>query len=447
MRRFHARRAALALLLALVPAGVAAQEQALRSGPMVGYSEMTEVLLWAQASREAEVLFRYWDLEEPSRTYTTAPVRTDRATVHVARAVADSVEPGRRYGYEVLVDGEVAERPWPLEFQSRTLWQWRTDPPDFTIALGSCLYINEERYDRPGEPYGGGYRILEHIHERDPDAMVWLGDNTYLREADWHTWNGILHRYTHTRSVPELQPLLGSTHHYATWDDHDYGPNDSNRSWLHKERTRAAFELFWGNLAYGVDGAEEGIPSSFEWEDVEFFLLDNRWWRAPNDRITGERDYLGEGQIRWLIDALTTSRAPFKFVVVGGQVLNPVARFENYSTYPAERARLLDLLHAEDVPGVIFLTGDRHHTELSMLERWGTYPLYDLTVSPLTAGPNPRAVDEPNHLRVEGTFVGERNFALLEVTGPRTDRVLTIRVVDGNDEERWSRTIRASELR
>lgn len=440
----------LLLVAAILPAGGGtAQEGLLRSGPMVGYSEMREVLLWAQTTRPADVRFRYWEVTRPDRVYTTRARRTDPATAHVARLLADSVLPGRRYAYALEIDGREVARPYPLEFQSRTLWQWRSDPPPLRFAVASCFYVNEETYDRPGEPYGGDYRILERLFEEDPDFMVWMGDNVYLREGDWYTRTGILHRYTHTRALPELQPLLGSVHHYAIWDDHDYGPNDADRSFVLKDVTEEVFELFWGGTSSGLPGrsGSPGIVSTFEWSDVQFFLLDNRWWRAANGRVTGERDYLGEEQIEWLVDALAGSGAPFKFVVVGGQVLNPYARFENYSTYPAEREHLLTRLRQEGVPGVMFLTGDRHFTELTRLERPGTYPLYDLTVSPLTAGVYADAGEEPNPLRVEGTFVGARAYGILEVTGPRRDRVLTIRVVDADGAERWTRQIRASELR
>ncbi len=32
------------------------------------------------------------------------------------------------------------------------------------------------------------------------------------------------------------------------------------------------------------------------------------------------------------------------------------------------------------------LSGDRHHSEVIKMERPGTYPLYDITVSPLDIG-------------------------------------------------------------
>jgi alkaline phosphatase D len=39
----------------------------------------------------------------------------------------------------------------------------------------------------------------------------------------------------------------------------------------------------------------------------------------------------------------------------------------------------------EGIEGVIFLDGDRHHSEITKLEREGTYPLYDFTISSFTA--------------------------------------------------------------
>ena len=96
---------------------------------------------------------------------------------------------------------------------------------------------------------------------------------------------------------------------------------------------------------------------------------------------------LGEAQLTWLLDALTFSRAPFKVVVVGGQTLNPVEIYENYvNVAPEERERLIAGIVERRIEGVVFLTGDRHHTELIRLQPEGFYPLYDFTSSPLTAG-------------------------------------------------------------
>lgn len=441
----------LAIALLLAPAVAGAQTRpavSLRSGPMIGATDMREVTLWGQTTGPARVQVVYWDRATPRVHLTTSEVVTRRDSAYVAKLVADQVEPGRSYGYQMLVDGRPVARPYPLTFRTTPLWVYHTDPAPFTLLTGSCFYVREAGTDRPGSDYGDGAETMARsLAAHGGDAMLWLGDNAYLREVDWNSWTGILRRWTHTRSLPALQPFLAAMPHYAIWDDHDYGPNDSDRGWFNKALTRAGFDLFWPNPGRGIPELGGAITTEFSYGDVEVFMLDDRWFRAPDTRKTGTRPYFGDAQLQWFIDALASSHATFKIVAVGGQVLNPAARFENYATYPDERQRFLDLITQEKVPGVLFLSGDRHHTELTRLDRPGSYPLYDLTVSPLSAGVSAPPADENNTGRVPGTLVNARNFASLEFRGPRLDRVLTIRVLDENGKEVWNREIRASELR
>lgn len=437
---------AVMFLLLFFP-GAFSQEKYLQSGPMVGYSEMREVLLWVQTNAPAKVKFAYHEEGNPSSGQFTEEVVTEKQSAYTAKLTAENLEPGRKYQYLLFLNGKEVKRPYPLTFQTQKLWQWREEPPDFNFVIGSCAYVNDPPYDRPGEPYGKHYEIFEAIYSQHPDMMLWLGDDVYLREADWFSRSGILYRFTHTRSLPELQPLLGSAHHYAIWDDHDYGPNNSDRSFRQKENTLEAFTLFWGNPTFGING-KPGITTMFQWADIDFFLLDNRYHRSPNNRLTTERTILGEEQVDWLIDALTVSAAPFKIIVMGGQFLSPViTHSENYANFSEERNRIIRSITQEKVSGVLFLTGDRHYSELSELERPNQYPMYDLTISPLTAGPHASAAEEPNYLRVPGTLVTERNFARLEVSGPGTDRTLKISVFNSAGNELWVQIIKANDLK
>jgi alkaline phosphatase D len=409
---------------------------------MLGYNEMKEVLLWAQTTQPAEVQFAYWPKENPKDRRLTDTKQTIEGEAFTAKLIADEVEPGVSYEYELRINGKALKLEYPTEFTTQPLWRWRTDPPEFTVAIGSCNYINEPRYDRPGNGYGGEYGIFKSIFEKRPDAMIWLGDNTYLREVDWFTETGILHRYTHTRSLAEMQPLLASTHHYAIWDDHDFGPNNSDRSFVHKDKTLRAFDLFWGNPTVGLPHQEGGITSYFQYNDMDFFLLDNRYFRSPNNRKTGEQTMLGKAQLEWLIDALVASRAPFKMVCIGGQVLSTLEKYETYANYHwEEREYLLRRIEEEGIRNVVFLTGDRHHTEMSQYQNGAGNMVYDVTCSPLTSGAGSGA-DEENKLRVEGTLVNEdRNFGVLTFSGPRKERKLTITMYNTEGEELWSRTI------
>ena len=418
----------------------------INSGPMVGYSTMQEVLLWVQTEETANVHFEYYEINNPKVKFSTDKIETEKKNGYVAKLIADQVIPGKKYKYEVYINNYKIERNYAMEFQTQELWKWRTDPPDVKFVIGSCSYINEPKFDRPGKPYGSNFEIFNSINKKKPDFMLWLGDNTYLREPDWNSRTGFIKRYSHTRAFPELQPLLASTHHYATWDDHDYGPNNSDGSFWQKETASEIFKLFWGNPNYDVTG-KGGITGFFQWSDIDFFLLDNRYHRTANNNLTGNRQMLGKDQIDWLINALSFSQASFKFVAVGGQVISNGAVYENYATYPDERKYLLDKIREAKIEGVIFLDGDRHHTILSkMQETKNVYPLYDLTCSSLTAGVNND--NEPyNSFKLEETFVNVNNFGMLNVTGPTNDRKLTIQIFDKDGKELWIKSIKANYLK
>lgn len=418
----------------------------INSGPMVGYSTMQEVLLWVQTEERAKVHFEYYEIDNPKVKFSTDKIETEKKNGYVAKLIADQVIPGKKYKYEVYINNYKIERNYAMEFQTQELWKWRTDPPDVKFIIGSCSYINEPKFDRPGKPYGSNFEIFNSINKKKPDFMLWLGDNTYLREPDWNSRTGFIKRYSHTRAFPELQPLLASTHHYATWDDHDYGPNNSDGSFWLKETASEIFKLFWGNPNYNVTG-KGGITGFFQWSDLDFFLLDNRYHRTANNNLTGNRQMLGKDQIDWLINALSFSQASFKFVAVGGQVISNGAVYENYATYPDERKYLLDKIREAKIEGVIFLDGDRHHTILSkMQETKNVYPLYDLTCSSLTAGVNND--NEPyNSFKLEETFVNVNNFGMLNVTGPTNDRELTIQIFDKDGKELWIKSIKANDLK
>ena len=348
------------------------------------------------------------------------------------------LEPGQTYNYDLFIDDIKIDLPYKTTFKTQQIWKWRTEPPDFSFLFGSGTYINDTAYDRPGKPYGSGYEIYENMADRNPDFMIWMGDNVYLRQQEWNTWSGMIYRYTHDRSIPELQRFLASTQHYAILDDHDFGPNDSDKSFWNKNMTLKAFKLFWANPSYGT-GNIKGAITSFQWGDADFFLLDNRSYRSPNRRVEKNKSQLGEPQLQWLFDNLASSRATFKFVVIGGQVLSTSPEFESYSNYgfDTERQRIIDYVHEQGIRNVVFLTGDVHFSEVTVLQEKGKPTIRDLTSSPMNSGANTNAINQNNTLRIPESVIMERNFAEVTLSGPRYERKVRITYFNTNGKKIW----------
>lgn len=426
-----------------------AQNNQLQSGPMVGYCEMKEALIWLQTKEKATVRIEYFTIDNPKQVFSSEKYSSEKENGYTYHVVLDKLQPGKKYKYNVFIDNKKVSLPYETSFLSKKLWLWREDAPDFTVAVGSCSYVNEPDLDRPGKGYGSGYGIFESISAKNPDIMVWGGDNTYLREADWDSKTGIYHRYSHSRAIKEMQPLLAKTQNFAIWDDHDFGPNDGDRSFYNKYITQQTFKDFWGNKSYGMHPSQvEGTYSTFNWGDAQFFLLDNRFFKSPNDRKTGEKVMLGKEQLEWLIDGLSASKASFKVIVIGGQVLNSLADFENYSNYPEEKEKLLKEISDNKIRGVLFISGDRHFTELSMLNREGAYPLYDWTVSPLTSGvASEKASKENNTNRVADSFFAQNCFGIIGFSGDKDNRQMKLTLFDKEGKELWNKVILKKDLK
>jgi alkaline phosphatase D len=204
-----------------------------------------------------------------------------------------------------------------------------------------------------------------------------------------------------------------------------------------------AFKDFWANPGFGIEG-EPGITTYFQREDADFFLLDNRYHRSPNQSKSDDKTILGSTQKQWLKDNLLSSKATFKFVAVGGQFLNTATKYENFANYAKERQELINFIQQNNIKNVIFLTGDRHHSEISKLAKEGSPTIYDITSSPLTSGAGNSAKYETNALQVEGSLImGKRNFTALSLEGELKNRKLTITYFDKEGNKLYTYTIEA----
>ncbi len=421
------------------------QVELLQSGPMVGYTTSGVSKIWVQTKKEAVVKIKYYERGfSGSGFFFTKEYATTKSEGYVALLLADKTLPRKTYFYELYINAVAVPRPYPLRFKTSAL---DTDESDtLKIAMGSCVYINDTTVDKKENLKGGGYEIYTTIAAQQPDMMLWLGDNVYFRKSDWQSKEGMMYRYTHTRSLLQMQPLLGATENIALWDDHDYGPNDSDKGFKNKKSSQEVFNLFWANPSSGFS-VGKSIATTFVKGDVQFFLLDDRTFRSPKETDSDDKkELLGEEQLNWLLKELKSSKATFKLVAMGGQVLNPLKVFETYANYKEEWKKLLSQLEQSKISGVVFFSGDRHFSEVMKMERGNNYPLYEFTVSPLNSTPYTGS-KEQNEMRISGSLIAQRNFATLEVFGIGKDRTMRMQYRSIEGVLLYEKVIRAEELR
>ena len=443
------RRMALPWLLLALQA-TAASAATLAGGPMAGPATAERIGVWLMTDAPAQVQLEYWPHEQPGAVRRSAPVAASPERGHTARIDLDGLQPATRYAYRVLLDGAPVELDEAPAFTTAPADP--AAPRDFVIATASCNYVPDPPFEVTKDSFGAGFEIFDTVAARRPDLMLWLGDNIYYRDSDFEPADEAatrMHqRWAATRSFAPLQRLLRTGQHVAIWDDHDYGPNNANRDFALKATALAHFKDYWANPSHGlpdVAGTFTRVPLG----DVELFLLDDRYHRDDDASTDPARTMLGTAQLEWLKGALRDSRATFKLIANGSRMLSdrPSAEQrggEGWHNFPDERQAFLDWLTAQRIDGVFFVSGDIHYTHLTERERPGTYPLIELTCSPLTARVHPR----PFPVReVPGTLVTQRNFCTLAFSGPAGARALNVTAWDAAGKPLWQEAFPAAQLR
>lgn len=227
-----------------------------------------------------------------------------------------------------------------------------------------------------------------------PDAAVLLGDTPYIDSTDPAK---LAERHRAFREHPAIAALRAQCTVYATWDDHDFGSNDTDGNLPGKQASRDAFVAAHPEQACGTDG--EGVWTSFRRGDVEVWLLDARWNANTGVDALGRPILLGEAQWRWLEEGLKASTATFK-VLCSGMGWNdgaPARKKDHWGSWPHERQRLWRFLGAHGIGGVVLVSGDIHRSRMvrHASREVAGYELTELVTSPAAQTVLP-SLDQPH---------------------------------------------------
>lgn len=319
------------------------------------------------------------------------------------------------------------------------------DKPLERISFGSCA-----KQDKP-QP------IWDAITAGKPELFIFLGDNIYGDTADMAV---LRDKYRLLHEQPGFMRLKETCPFVATWDDHDYGADDSGAEYAMRKESQQVFLDFAGAPADDVRRTREGIYWSHVYgpvgKRIQVILLDARYFRSPlkkgfDSREPGEgyrgryvpntdesATVLGEVQWKWFEEQL---KVPAELRIIGSsyQVLSNQHGWEMWGNFPKERTRLFRVLRESKAEGVVMVSGDRHLAEIAKLEGASSegigYPLVEVTSSSLnqpsgnlTKG-GVRFANEINPYR-EGLTYFDVNYGNILVDWTAPDPVVRLQVCD-----------------
>lgn len=321
----------------------------LTHGPIVGAVTPTEAQVWIRTSSQASVAIEYSAHPDLADAFVTEPIQTDPVHDFAAKFALGTLLPDTEYWLNVRVNG-TAQLSSP--FASFKTFPATKDSTAFQFAILNDFFWL---------PSGTWHNLAE----ESPDFVVIGGDYSHSNPSGIDAKRQLFK----TRSDPNglTAPFVEFVlRHFAVvhfWDDHDYGADNSDKTYPQKALALEVLNEFFPIYPVGPHGDWQ----SFSYGDADFFILDSRSQRDPLSEPDTARksmldgDKLGAaGQWAWLKRGLRQSTATWKFIFSPVSFNPTVPKPDGWNGYQSERARLLDLVRNKKIRGVIIISGDLH---------------------------------------------------------------------------------------
>ncbi|MFP4366470.1 MAG: PhoD-like phosphatase N-terminal domain-containing protein, partial [Bacteroidales bacterium] len=242
------------------------QDIELVHGPMLGNVFDNKAVFWARTAGSADVQFVLSADRSFNQPIYSGKTQARFEDGHSVQTLVEGLTPDTDYYYKLIIDDK----------ELTEVYSFKTQPPayqpaEFAVAFG-----------------GGAAYIPWHSHmwntlsDHKLNGLFMLGDNVYI---DYPEHPYIQEYCYHQRqSEREWREMVSHTPVYAIWDDHDFaddddygGPEIDDPAW--KIPVWETFKDQWANISYGGGKKQPGVWFDFNIADVDFFMLDGRYYR------------------------------------------------------------------------------------------------------------------------------------------------------------------------
>lgn len=288
--------------------------------------------------------------------------------------------------------------------------------PDIKFSYASCM-SDDYRFNDIIDP------MWTRMQEQNPDFVVLNGDVVYVDSFEFVERTKATELDIWQRFIASFErlPLYHWKHLkpiFATWDDHDFGTNDSDRTFASKKAARKVFLGFFGgqNIPGVYSLEKESVYFSLKAFNQRFIFLDDRYFRQPDkDKPEEEYAHWGETQHKWVFSQLNSDATP-TWLFDGDQFFSGVDlsyKESLQSNHPAHFKKIMGELKTAKAP-VIFASGDIHFSEIMQIPKEAPngvgYNTFEVTSSSMHSF---TGTGWDNPLRVPGAFTREFNFMMI----------------------------------
>ena len=344
-------------------------------GPMVGNTGSDFFSVWIRTDIERSVKLQASEDSNFSQIVSEGEAKSLAVNDFTAVIKVSGLKPSTKYFYRLVSEDKVQEAKGK---QQVVTFPSKSAKAEFSITFGGGAGYNPQ-YER----------MWDTVRSHNPRAMFLLGDNVYIDTPEIIETQKYC--YYRRQSRPEFNAFVAQTPIFAVYDDHDFGDNDCYGSpdknfpkW--KRPVLKVFKDNWANPYYGGGEENPGCWFSTNISGVDFFFMDNRYYRDKQNLDKKGKTMLGEFQKAELKRKLKASEAVFKVIcstVPVAKGTKPGSK-DTWDGYDEERQEIFDFLADNKIEGVFIMSADRHRSDAWKIDRKKGYPLYEFMSSRLT---------------------------------------------------------------
>jgi phosphodiesterase/alkaline phosphatase D-like protein len=252
------------------------------------------------------------------------------------------------------VSGLTANTSYPFGFPGSSLTGTiKTFPAAGSQASFVVCASGDAGYPNPPSEYEviaetSNAPTFDRIRDRDPAIFLHLGDYHY-RNISTASLSAYRQAFRDVLANSRQHQLYRNVPTSFIWDDHDYGPDNSDRTLTGRAEAIQTFREYVPCYPLPADtrpGGDGEIYHSFVIGRVRFIRLDTRSSRDPNtDPDTSSKSMIGEDQKAWLKAELLAATEPCIVLGVSGPWIPPVSSAvdeDAWSGFGTERQELAE---------------------------------------------------------------------------------------------------------
>jgi PhoD-like phosphatase len=276
----------------------------------------------------------------------------------------------------------------------------------FAVVFSSCART------------GSNGAVFDTIRLRRPLMYLNVGD-LYYANIEGNEPRRFRGAFDRVLTRPAQANLYRATSTAYIWDDHDFGPNDSDGTSASAPAAHGAYRMFVPHHRLALAGPTAPLAQAFTIGRVRFIVTDTRSARSPSGMADGlGKTILGNAQRQWFERELVAARDRGQLVAW----VNPVPWIgradtdaDGWAAYPTERRAIADYIARERITALVMLSGDTHAVAIDD----GTHSGYATSGAPgfpvAHGGALDRAPQQKGGPYSEGVSAGGGRFGTLAV--------------------------------